>query len=41
MFDLTSSKLKIGGLFLCLAAVSGNALADDVKNSIEEAMEYY
>lgn len=41
MFNLTGSTLKIGGLCLCLAAVSGNALADDVKNSIEEAMEYY
>ena len=41
MFNLSINKLKVGGVFLVLMAFSIPGYADDIEDSIKEALQYY
>ena len=41
MFNLSIKSLKIGGLFFMLMAFSASGYAEDVEESINEALQYY
>jgi len=41
MFNLNINKLKVVGLFLILMAFSAAGYADDIEDSIKEALQYY
>ncbi len=41
MFNLSINKLKMAGVFLVLMVFSVSGYADDIENSIKEALQYY
>ena len=41
MFNLYINKLKVAGVFLVLMTFSFSGYADDIEDSIQEALEYY
>jgi hypothetical protein len=41
MFNSSINKLKMGGVFIVLMAFSVSGYADDIENSIKEALQYY